>query len=150
MILPNTPPLPQQIQQYMKRYSEHLTHLKDWDIGLSGQYVIVLLGANGDISRCAQHYIQHIPKPLKKPIWVVGRKYLAILEQLYGDYFTPYPLDLPQNNPILATEIARKKWPMAKVGNIQQNGSDPEMLETKQYHSYQEYQIAKLEELFKA
>ncbi len=110
--------------------------------------IIVLLGANGDIAQVAQHYVNHIPKPDKKPLWVVGRKYEAILRELYAEYFDILPLNLPQNNPLLAAAIAKKRYPMAKIGIVQQNGADPEMKATRGYNSYQHYQIAQLTELF--
>jgi len=110
--------------------------------------VIILLAKNGDIAMVANHYIKNHLQT-EKPIWVVSAQYSAILHELYSDYFHIIALEIDATKPLQAEIIARRKFPSAKIAVVQQHGADEQMEETRLYRNFQEYQLSKLDELFR-
>jgi len=110
--------------------------------------VIILLAKNGDIAMVANHYIKNHLQA-EKPVWVVSAQYSAILHELYSDYFHIITLEIDATKPLQAEIIARRKFPSAKIAVVQQHGADEQMEETRLYRNFQEYQLSKLDELFR-
>ena len=110
---------------------------------------LILLAAFGDIAMCAQHYVNHIHIPgMPKPVWVVKDSYKSILEELFADYFTIYPVEVPANNPLQAAAMAKKRFPMNETVILQQNGFDQDLEGVRQFPNYQEFQIFQLQAAF--
>ena len=111
--------------------------------------VIVLLGKNGDIAMVANHYIKNHYHPDKpKPVWIVSKSFAPILYELYADYFDIYPVDISAANPLDAFRLAKFVFPAERIALVQQNGTDTDMTETRNFRNFQHFQLAKLDDLF--
>jgi len=112
--------------------------------------IIILLGKNGDIAMVANHYLKNYYNPdLPKPVWVVAKAFAPILYELYADLFEVYPVDISASEPLVALNIARFVFPADQIALVQQNGADPTMEQSRNFRNFQQFQLNKLDELFR-